>query len=67
MYVFVCVRVCKMNNAVKDITEQNSMQAFLPILLGKIFRNNKVYITLVYFFIVAVYSFFDLGVVTCIL
>lgn len=55
MCVGVCVHVClyvyKMNNAVKDITKQNSMQAFLPILLGKIFRNDKVYIALVYFFI----------------
>ena len=57
MYVdvdeFLCV--CKMNNAVKDLTKQKSMHAFLPILLGKLFGNDKLYLSLVYFFIATVF------------
>lgn len=46
---------CVMNNAAKDITKQKSVQALLHILLGNIFRNDKVCIVLLAFFISAVY------------
>lgn len=56
------VCVCVMNNTKKDITKQKSMQVLLHIPLGKEFRNDKVCIVLVAFFIAVVYYFIYLGV-----